>query len=412
MTVFERTAGSEVNRPFARSVSSPRSSAERTAAGVPTGRRVAIAGGYTAGHVNTGLAIAREYESRFGATCIFIGAPGGFEERLVPPMGHQLETISGAPVMNRGPIGKLSGAWRTCIGVAQARRLLEAHRIELVVGVGSYASAATLLAARMSGISTALHEANEHPGIANRFAARFSDRIYLGSPAAHTGLGRRVQSSARATAATRQRIVVTGNPVRQEIRAFSCQPPTKDQKDPVRILVMGGSLGSAFLNERCPDLLRQLAAHRLELDVVHQAGDTDLEAIRARYRSLGVRAEVASYFDDMAKQYRSAHFAITSAGAITLAELSACGLPSLVIPLGVASNDHQLHNALAYSHHCGALFSQESGWNPSALAASIAPALKEPAVWATCSQRARRSSRCEAAKKLVEDCEAMMTTPR
>jgi len=387
--------------------------APKTGGNAPVGRRVAIAGGYTAGHVNTGLEIAREYQSSFGATSIlFIGAPHGFEERLVPPAGHRLETISGAPVVNRGFFGKLQGVWRACIGAVQARRLLEAYDIELVIGVGSYASAATLLAARLLGRRTALHEANEQPGFANRFSARFVDRIYLGSRSALDGLGRHAAASATLAASDQQRVVVTGNPVRQEILACSSHAPMQDSKGPVRILVTGGSLGSAFLNERAPDLLTQLADRGIEVEVHHQAGTTDLEAIRARYRQRGISATVASYFDAMAEQYGRAHFAITSAGAITLAELAACGLPALVVPLGGASHGHQLSNAVAYSRHTGALWSREEEWNPRDLATAIAHQLQDPARWAECSQHAHRNTRSHAARSLVENCESMMKTRR
>jgi UDP-N-acetylglucosamine--N-acetylmuramyl-(pentapeptide) pyrophosphoryl-undecaprenol N-acetylglucosamine transferase len=402
-----------VNRPFARSISAPATSESKTGGCVPAPRRVAIAGGYTAGHVNTGLEIAREYQSAFGPTSIlFIGTRDGFESRLVPPTGHRLEMISGGPIINQGHLGKLNGAWSACVGVVQARRLLKAERIELMIGLGSYVSALTLLAARQLGIRTALHEANEQPGFANRFASRFVDRIYLGSHSALADLGGDANASTMTGTSAAQRVIVTGNPVREEILGCSRRAPLRDSKEPARILVTGGSLGSAFLNRRVPELLGRLAAGGIELDVHHQAGDTDLEAIRAHYDRVGLEATVASYFDAIAEEYGQAHFAITSAGAITLAELAACGLPSLVVPLAGAAHDHQVPNAAAYSRHCGALWSRESDWNPAELAAAIARQLENPAVWNEHSKRAHEYSRSQAARELVEDCESMMRTHR
>ncbi len=380
---------------------------------VPAGRRVAIAGGYTAGHVNIGLEIAREYETAFGASrVLFIGAPHGFEQRLVPAAGHRLEIISGAPVEGRSCVAKLQGVWLACVATMQARRLLEASRIELVVGVGSYASAAALLAARQLGIRTALHEANEQMGAANRFASRFVDRIFLGSRSALAGLGHAGEASGGAGDSANRRVVVTGNPVRREVLECSCQLPARAPGGAVRILVTGGSLGSAFLNERVPELLEALAARGIEMKVHHQAGATDLEAVRERYRRCGIDATVESYVNTIADQYGRADFAITTAGAVTLAELAACGLSALVVPLGGAARDHQVHNAIAYCGDTGALWRRETEWSTPDLATAIARRLKERPRCRTLPQRARESTQANAARKLVENCESMMMTPR
>lgn len=373
------------------------------------GRRVAIAGGHTAGHVNTGLEIAREYRRCSGASSIlFIGTPQGFEERLVPPTGHRVGIISAAPVVNRGPLGRLGGVWRAVPAYVQARRLLRAERIELVVGLGSYASGVTLLAAHRLGIRTALHEANARLGLANRIAARFVDRIYLGSPSALGGPQGSADGSTPVTAADRERVVVTGNPVRREIAECSHCASKPDPARPARILVIGGSRGSRFLNERAPELLGRLAARGIDLEVRHQSGDTDPTSIAADYERLGIDALVVPYFDDMAEQYAGAHFAVTSAGAISLAELAACGLPSLVVPLAGAARDHQVHNAVEYSRLCGALWTRRSTWDPSDLAAVIAQQLGDAALWSECSERTHKLFRPNAARRLVEDCEALM----
>ena len=379
----------------------------------PAVRRVAIAGGFTAGHVNTGLVIARQYQETFeNISILFIGAPNGFETRLVPPEGHRLKLISAAPVMNQNPLGKVRAVWRGCMGLTQARRLLIAERIQLVIGVGSYASAAAVLAARQLGIRTVIHEANEKLGAANRFAARFVDRIYLGSPSANlsvAGAGDVPTPASTGAESGRQRVVVTGNPVRQEIFACSGRTEVGRIGQPLQILVTGGSLGSHFLNEQAPGLLGLLAGLQISFEVHHQAGDTDLDAIRARYHSLGIRASVGSYFDDMDEIYAKAHFAISCAGAITLAELAACGLPSLVVPLGGAVDDHQVCNAIAYSKSCGALWCREADWDPTGLAAAIAAQLSSPKSWIEKSRSARRIAQSGAARMLVDDCEAMMT---
>lgn len=381
----------------------------------PVGRRLAIAGGFTAGHVITGLVFARQYQETFKNTSIlFVGTPNGFETRLVPPTGHRLKIISGAPIMNQGYVGKIRGVWRGCIGLVQARRLLKAEGIRLVVGFGSYASAAATLAARRLGIRTVIHEANYNPGVANRFTAGFVDKICLGCPSALArfgvgGASDAADHSSSGVESGQRRVVVTGNPVRQEIFACSGRPPLDQTSGPVQILVTGGSLGSNFLNERAPILLGLLADHQIAFEVHHQAGNTDLDAIRAKYNSLNIRATVGSYFDNMVEIYRQAHFVITCAGAITLAELASCGLPSLVVPLSNATLDHQTANAKAYIEASGAIWTCEADWNPAQLASAIAAQLRDPKVWSDKSQSARKLAQPNAAKKLVDECEAMMT---
>jgi UDP-N-acetylglucosamine--N-acetylmuramyl-(pentapeptide) pyrophosphoryl-undecaprenol N-acetylglucosamine transferase len=379
----------------------------------PGRRRIAIAGGYTAGHVNTGLEIARAYQNAVDATSVlFIGTPSGFEERLVTSTEHHLAIIPAAPIATRGPLGKLHGAWSACLGYLEARRLLKAERIELVVGLGSFASGVVLLAAHHLGIRTVLHEANARMGLANRIAARFADRIYLDSPSALEGTRYFGDGSSPANASGRPRIVVTGNPVRPEVASGSGHSTAPPSHRPTRILVMGGSRGSPFLNKHAPELLAHLAAHGIDLEVHHQAGDADIAPIRSEYARLGIEAVVLPYFDDIVAQYSGAHFVVTSAGAICLAEIAACGLPSLVVPLAGAAHDHQVHNAIAYSRHCGALWSRESTWNSRDLAAEIASQLGDPTLWTEYSQRAQKLSRPDAARKLVEDCETLMGADR
>jgi len=220
------------------------------------------------------------------------------------------------------------------------------------------------------------------------------DRVYVGSTATRPSFGG-------------TRTLVTGVPVRTPISLAG----THRQARPVasaHLLVTGGSLGSPFLNQHAAELLRGLAAHGVVLDVLHQAGTSDLEAVRRTYAQAGVSARVTPYIDDMADAYAWADFAVCSAGAGTLAELAASGLPALLVPFSGASEDHQVVNARVFAAASGGWWVREADWCPAVLAAGIADLLAHADAWAAASQRLLRLARTDAASVIVADCEAAM----
>ncbi len=361
-------------------------------------RRVAIVGGGTAGHVYPALAIAAAYQQAVPEVdLLFIGTPGGFEARLVPQRGYRIALVPGAPLYGVSLAGKLRAAVELVRGVTAARRLLRVHGTQLVIGLGGYASAGTLLAARSLGVRTVIHEANVLPGLTNRRLGRMVDRVYLGFDAA-TG----VFPSGRC--------LVTGNPVRLEIAALSREPrsPPPGTGRPRHVLVTGGSQGARFLNQRVPDLLRRVAERGVAIEVQHQLGEAESEPVAAVYTRARVGACVTRYIDDMAAAYRWADFAVTRAGAMTIAELAVAGLPALLVPLPTASDDHQTANARAFADAGGGWCVRESEWNADVLAQRIAAVLSDADAWAATSRAAGRLAAPDAARAIVADCEAMV----
>jgi UDP-N-acetylglucosamine--N-acetylmuramyl-(pentapeptide) pyrophosphoryl-undecaprenol N-acetylglucosamine transferase len=362
-------------------------------------RTVALAGGGTAGHIYPGLAIAAAYAQACDAFApIFIGTSRGLESRLVPPF-CRLSIVQSGPLFGAGLGTQLGSIGRLAVGIAQARRVLRTGGVDLVIGVGGYASAAALLAARSLRLRTAIYEANTIPGLANRLFARVVDRVYLGFEPVN-------QSFARGKA------LVTGSPVRPEIVEAGSEKgrAPRDTGRPARVLVTGGSLGAAFLNARVPELLRGVAQCGLSLEVLHQAGEFPTEPIRRDYEGRGLAAQVTPYIDDMAAAYRWADCAIARAGAGTIGELAVCGLPALLVPLPQAAGDHQITNARAFAEAGGGWWAAEEEWQPSALAARFADILTDAELWMAGSRAARRLARPDAAHAIVADCEAMMKT--
>jgi len=372
---------------------------EAAARDEPVGRRLAIAAGGTAGHITVGLAIAEAYRQAFDDVSIcFIGTPAGLEERLVPLAGYPLEIVAGTPVAGESGLGKSRAVWNLAAGARQARRILIRRRTRLLIGCGGYASAGALIGARSLRLRVAIQEANIVPGMANRLLSRLADRVYLGFEAAAGSIGG-------------SKIRVTGNPVRSEISRTGASKRQRISADRecARVVVMGGSLGSRFLNQQAPKLLEAIANLGVAIDVRHQTGNEDPAPVAAAYRAAGISAHVEAFISDMADTYQWADFAITSAGALTLAELAACGLPALLIPLRNSAGDHQVANARAFAARTGGWWVTEEAWDPGPLAERIALLLRGTENWQSASKRMRELATPDAARALVADCEELMS---
>jgi UDP-N-acetylglucosamine--N-acetylmuramyl-(pentapeptide) pyrophosphoryl-undecaprenol N-acetylglucosamine transferase len=359
---------------------------------------IAIAGGGTAGHVYPALAIADAYRrARKDLELLFVGTAGGFEAILVPERGYRLEVVRGSPFLGTGAAGKLGALRNLAIGTAQARRLLKTEKAKLVIGLGGYASAGSVLAARSLGLRTAIHEGNIVPGFANRLLGRLVDRIYLGFGEA-------------GWAFPKSRVLVTGNPIRPEIARIGEERRKAPDSisSPLRILVTGGSQGSAFLNRNAPELFQRIARQGHRLEVRHQAGSFDLEPVRAAYRRAAIPALIIKYIDDMAEGYRWAHFAFACSGSQTVSELAASRLPALLVPLSRSVANHQVANAIAFAKAGGGLWVREESWNAASLAERVMSFLGDSVAWKKASEAAGSFTAPAATAELVADCEALM----
>jgi UDP-N-acetylglucosamine--N-acetylmuramyl-(pentapeptide) pyrophosphoryl-undecaprenol N-acetylglucosamine transferase len=359
-------------------------------------RRIALAVGDTPGHFYPALAVVEAFQRRVGnADVVFLG-PRGVGAELAARGGFQYRAVSGSPLARASPSARIAAAGRTLIGIAQARRALRKFRTNLVLGFGGYASGAVVLAARTLGVPSMIHEANVDPGIANRLLARVADRVYLN----HAAAARRFPS---------RRTRVTGWPVRAAVRALADLP-----RDPLdggrtaRVLVFTGSRGGAFFAREVPGLLARVAAEGRMLQVHHQSGEAAAAALSDAYAGAGIGARVSPFIDDLPAAYRWADVVIARAGAGTLAELAVVGLPSLLVPLADAANDHQRGNAAWFAAEGAALWTPERDWDAPALAGWLAQVLGDPASWNALSASARRLAVPDAADTVVGDCEERM----
>jgi UDP-N-acetylglucosamine--N-acetylmuramyl-(pentapeptide) pyrophosphoryl-undecaprenol N-acetylglucosamine transferase len=292
---------------------------------------IIIAGGGTGGHIYPAIAIARELQSRVGGCdVLMVGTSRGLEAGIMPREGLPLATIAVAGLKGRG-IGKATASMaRLPAALAASWRLIGAHRPRVVIGVGGYASGPVVAAAVLRRRPTLIHEQNLIPGATNRWLAPFVREVAVTFPETRKRL--------------RGRGVVTGNPVRCE---FEKVAPLKLDRPGRRLLIFGGSQGAAAINRAMAAAAPDLASFPEKIHVLHQTGKEWVEELRTAYLDAGVEADVRPYIHDMAAAMEDADLILARAGATTVAELTACGRGSILVPFPQAIHDHQTLNAKA-----------------------------------------------------------------
>ena len=291
--------------------------------------RVMIAGGGTGGHVIPALAIAGALKSAYAAEVCFIGTAKGMETRLVPQAGYALELIDVGQLNRVSLATQLKTMVALPRGIFHCLNLLRRWRPQVVVGVGGYASGPAMLAALLRRLPTLAFEPNAVPGLANRL------------------IGRRISAAAVNFAPTLsyfRNAELTGIPVRAEFFALPPRPP----ESAPRLLVMGGSQGARALNQKMPEIAKQLLDAVPGLTILHQAGARHAETTEVAYTASGASADrwrVQAFLEDMPKQFAASDLILGRSGASTVAELAASGKPSLLVPFPQAADDHQRKNA-------------------------------------------------------------------
>ena len=344
-------------------------------------RTLLIMAGGTGGHIFPGLAVAHEARAA-GWRVVWMGARGGMEERLVPRHGYAAAWIRARAARGKGLVQKLLLPANLLYSFWESARHIRRIRPDVVLGLGGYVAFPGGMMASLLGRPLALHEQNAIAGLANRVLAGVSDKVMTGFPQA---LGRAEW---------------TGNPVRAEIAALaSPEERWRGREGPMRLLVVGGSLGAQALNDAVPRALALLAERPW---VVQQSGEKQLEALRTAYAAAGVQGELVAFIDDMARRYAEADLVICRAGAVTIAELCAGGMASILVPFPHAVDDHQTANARFLAEQGAAVLLPQSELSPRRLADLIA-SLDRPALLRM-AQNARALGKPDAARLVAQRC--------
>ena len=317
-------------------------------------RLLVVAAG-TGGHVYPALAVAEHLRS-MGVDVSWLGTVAGIESRLVPAAGFRLHTSRVSGLRGKGFARWLAAPFVLLRSGLGAIATLARVRPHVVLGMGGYGAGPGGVAARMLGIPLVIHEQNAIPGLTNRILAWIATRVLEAFPASFP---------------SRRRAIHTGNPVREPlVRGPDPGVRLAHRGGRLRVLVIGGSQGARALNEVVP---RALAMDSLgdRVTVRHQCGSAHVEATRASYAAHGVEAEITGYIEDMGAAYTWTDIAVCRAGAMTIAELSAVGVASILVPFPHATDDHQSRNARFLADRGAALVVAERGLDAAALAVTL-----------------------------------------
>ena len=325
-------------------------------------KRLMIMAAGTGGHIFPGLAIAATMKAR-GWDVSWLGTTHGMEVDIVPKHGIEMDSIEFRGLRGKGIGHTLRGAFRLAPSFTQCYRYLARRKPDVVLGMGGYVTVPGGVMARFRGIPLVLANADAALLLSNKTLAPLAKRVLFGFPAE---FGR---AAGKAT--------VTGNPVRQEILDV---PKPADRfagrSGPLRILVVGGSLGAKVLNDCVPQALALMTPEERPI-VTHQSGKQHIDALRAAYAAVNVQAEVLDFIDDMARRYAEADLVICRAGAITVSELTAAGVASVLVPFMASTTTHQRDNARWMAHHRAALHLPQNELTAEKLAALLKKTTRE-----------------------------------
>jgi UDP-N-acetylglucosamine--N-acetylmuramyl-(pentapeptide) pyrophosphoryl-undecaprenol N-acetylglucosamine transferase len=324
--------------------------------------RLLIMAAGTGGHIFPGLAIADTMRAR-GWQVSWLGTTRGMESELVPRHGVDFDAIDFTGLRGKGWLHTLTGAFKMLASFFSCLAIIRRRKPDVVLGMGGYVTVPGGMMARLSGVPLALINADAALLMSNKALLPFARKVLFGFDTQGDEAGSKVQ--------------VTGNPVRRDISALP-EPQARylSRTGPLNILVLGGSLGAKVLNDTVPATLALIdRAERPR--VVHQSGKQHIDALSALYQQHGVDAEVVDFIDDMATRYAQADIVICRAGAITIAELCAAGVASVLVPLMASTTSHQRDNAQWMAHIGAAIHQPQKALNIDALASLIKTLTRE-----------------------------------
>jgi UDP-N-acetylglucosamine--N-acetylmuramyl-(pentapeptide) pyrophosphoryl-undecaprenol N-acetylglucosamine transferase len=392
--------------------------------------RIVIAAGGTGGHLYPAIALAREFQRVVpGARILFVGTPRGLEAKVLAHEGFELRMITAKPFMGGGPLKAAMSLLALPLGIWQCVRLLRSSGTDLVIGIGGYTSPPALLAAGLLRLPRAILEPNAFPGMANRVLGSFVQRVFVAFEAA----GRHFRPST---------VRVVGTPLRREVYEDAGKGPGghplhfPEQRVPGEgqakardedigpgasrpsplasrrtLLIFGGSQGARVINTAMIEALPHLLATpfiREHVAVIHQTGESDLARVKAAYTAAGLPAEVVPFLYDMPRALRSAALVVSRAGAVTVAELAACGKPAVLVPLPHAIYQHQEHNARVLEAAGAAVVLPQPELSGARLAETVVALLGDHDRLRGMAARSRALGRTDAASVIVRDCCALV----
>ena len=345
--------------------------------------RVMIMAGGTGGHVFPGLAVA-EYLRNAGHSVSWLGTKNGIEAKLVPEAGIAIDWLNVTGLRGKGGFSILMAPFMLMKACVQASTIIRQRQPDVVLGFGGFASGPGGLMSWVHRKPLVIHEQNRVPGTTNRLLKRLATRVLEAFPKSFT---------------PDVAALCTGNPLREGLQ----KGPKKQQSPERNILILGGSLGAKALNECVPMSLCEVQKE-VDINVIHQAGKKTLALAKQQYEEVSVKAEVTSFIEDMESAYSWADVVICRAGAMTISEIAVMGLPSVLVPLPSAIDDHQTKNAEYLSESGAAIHLPQKNLTSDVLAQQLLELLRNPKQLTNMSDKATKLAMPKATATVANQC--------
>lgn len=352
-----------------------------------------IMAGGTGGHIYPALAVAEQWQAA-GNGVVWLGTRKGLEARLVPEAGIEVEWVSIYGLRGKGVIGLLMAPWRLMKAVVQSIRAIRRQRPDVVLGMGGFVAGPGGVAAWLLRVPLLIHEQNAVAGLTNRLLAP---------------LAREVMEAFPNTFPDQPKVSTIGNPLRAALDSVGAVVP----HTPLRLLVLGGSLGAQRLNQLVPELFSQLREKKLSVEIYHQAGGNNLQETRGYYQDQGIELEseasirLVPYIEGMAEAYGWADLVLCRSGAMTVSELTIVGRGSILVPFPYAVDDHQTANGMFLVKEGAALMMQQQELDGKQLLQQLVDLINDPEKVTHMGAQARALAQPDAAQQVVNRCQAL-----
>lgn len=355
--------------------------------------KLLITGGGTGGHLFPGIALAQAMEQTYaGCQVMFIGTDRKVDKNGLADLGFTTRTIRCQGIKGRNISQILTALVQLPFGLFEAIKIIRQFKPDLVFGVGGYVTGPVIVAARLLGITSCIHEQNTVPGLANKILGKIVDRVFVSLP------GSEKYFPAHKT-------ILTGNPVRSNLLTKAKEPKEDRTTAQVTILVLGGSQGARPLNSIVFEAARQCLVNLSPLPrIIHQTGELDAEQAKKIYAELGLDARVHAFISDMAAAYSEADLIVSRAGATTLAEIMVFGKPAILVPFPYAADNHQEKNGRILVAGGGGVMYRQSELTGKKLGNEICRLLDAPKLLHEMAEKARKMAKPEATATIVNAC--------
>lgn len=355
--------------------------------------RLIVTGGGTGGHLFPGISLAQAMMGAYpSCEVLFIGTERKVDRTALSSLGFETTTIKSQGIKGKNFLSIVKALFQQPMAIWQATKIIRKFKPDLVFGVGGYVTGPVILASRLLGVTTCIHEQNSIPGLTNKLLGHIANKIFVSLPGSEKYF-------------PTKKTILSGNPVRSNIIKASREPKTISEQEPFTLLILGGSQGARRLNslmlEAAESCLSKLSPPPF---IIHQTGGQDEDTVRMKYAELGLNAKVQAFYSDMAKIYSQADLIISRAGATTLAELTVFHKPVILIPFPYAADNHQeINGRYLVEAGAGIMFRQED-LTGEKLGTEIKRLLDNKEILADMSNNSGMVSKPEATETIINAC--------